>query len=142
MRHVGWYARHLAGVNHLFLSRHNEAQRTLLDDRDPLIMMAVLRHRASLVRYTRSDGTAGQPKLNSIGDNLRQGGNMGDVRIPVSSGELPVFVAVPEQGAPWPGVVVLHDVAGMTEDLRNQARWLAREGFLAAAPNLFFRGAR
>jgi carboxymethylenebutenolidase len=65
---------------------------------------------------------------------------MGDVKIPVSSGELPLFVAVPEQGAPWPGVVVLHDAAGMSEDLRNQARWLAREGFLAAAPNLFYRG--
>jgi len=67
-------------------------------------------------------------------------GNMGDVRIPVNSGDLPAFVSVPEQGAPWPGVVVLHDVGGMTEDLRNQTRWLAREGFLAAAPDLFFRG--
>jgi carboxymethylenebutenolidase len=65
---------------------------------------------------------------------------LGDVNIPVNSGELPVFVAVPELSAPWPGVVVLHDVGGMKEDLRNQARWLAREGFLAAAPNLYFRG--
>ncbi len=65
---------------------------------------------------------------------------MGDVRIPVDSGDLPAFISVPEQGAPWPGVVVLHDVGGMTEDLRNQTRWLAREGFLAAAPDLFFRG--
>jgi carboxymethylenebutenolidase len=65
---------------------------------------------------------------------------VGEVRIPVDSGDLPVFVAVPEQGAPWPGVVVLHDVGGMKEDLRNQTRWLAREGFLAAAPNLYFRG--
>jgi len=65
---------------------------------------------------------------------------MGDVRIPTNSGDLPAFVAVPKQRAPWPGVVVLHDVGGMTEDLRNQTRWLAGEGFLAAAPNLFFRG--
>jgi len=65
---------------------------------------------------------------------------MGDVRLPVNSGDLPVFVAAPDRGAPWPGVVVLHDVGGMKEDLRNQARWLAREGFLAAAPNLYFRG--
>jgi len=57
----------------------------------------------------------------------------------VQVGDLPVFVAVPEQAA-WPGVVVLHDVGGLKEDIRNQARWLAREGFLAAAPNLYFRG--
>jgi carboxymethylenebutenolidase len=67
---------------------------------------------------------------------------MGDVRIPVGSDELPVFVTVPEEGAPWPGVVVLHDVAGMSEDLRNQTRWLAKAGFLAVAPNLLFRGGK
>src|SRR5271169_1134614 len=67
---------------------------------------------------------------------------MGDVRIPMNSGELPLFVTAPEQDAPWPGVVVLHDVAGMSEDLRNQTRWLARAGFLAAAPNLLFRGGK
>lgn len=66
---------------------------------------------------------------------------MGDIAIPVKGGNLPVFVALPERGAPWPGVVVLHDVGGMKEDLRNQARWLAGEGFLAATPNLYFRGA-
>jgi len=66
---------------------------------------------------------------------------MGEVRIPVNSGDLPVFVAVPEQAPPWPGVVVLHDVGGLSEDMRNQTRWLARAGFLAATPNLYFRGA-
>lgn len=65
---------------------------------------------------------------------------MDEVKIPLNSVDLPAFVAVPEQGEPWPGVVVLHDVGGLSEDIRNQARWLAREGFLAAAPNLFFRG--
>ena len=65
---------------------------------------------------------------------------MSDITIPVNGGDLPVFAAVPEQRAPWPGVVVLHDVGGLQEDIRNQARWLADEGFLAAAPNLYFRG--
>ena len=67
---------------------------------------------------------------------------MGDVWIPVNSVELPLFVTAPEKGAPWPGVVVLHDVVGMSEDLRNQTRWLAKAGFLAAAPDLFFRGGK
>jgi len=67
---------------------------------------------------------------------------MGEVGILVKSGELPVFVTVPEQAAPWPGMVVLHDIAGMSEDLRNQTRWLAKAGFLAAAPNLLFRGGK
>lgn len=65
---------------------------------------------------------------------------MSDVRVPAPAADIPCYVAEPAGGAPAAGVVLVHDVFGMTDDLRRQADWLASEGFLVAAPDLFHWG--
>jgi carboxymethylenebutenolidase len=64
------------------------------------------------------------------------------VNLRTPAGEIPTFLAVPPGEGPWPGVIVVHDFTGMSHDLRNQAEWLAGQGFLAAAPDLYYWGSR
>jgi carboxymethylenebutenolidase len=70
----------------------------------------------------------------------RQEFTMGNVLIPTHRGEMPAYLAAPRSPGRVPGIIVLHDAAGMSHDLRNQADWLAESGFLALAPALFHPG--
>ncbi|MCX2932776.1 dienelactone hydrolase family protein [Mycobacterium sp. CVI_P3] len=62
---------------------------------------------------------------------------MSDVTIPAVDGSLRGYLAIPDGDGPWPGVVVVHDVLGMTADLKRITDRFAASGYLAIAPSLY-----
>jgi carboxymethylenebutenolidase len=63
---------------------------------------------------------------------------MTDIDYPVAGHSGRAYLAVPPAGVgPWPGVVVIHEVTGLNDDIRKKADELAAHGYLALAPDLF-----
>ena len=60
-------------------------------------------------------------------------------RVPVEGGELPAYVAHPAGAGPFPVVLVVQEIFGVHEHIADVARRLAKLGYLAIAPELFFR---
>ena len=60
------------------------------------------------------------------------------IKIEGSDGSFDAYVAKPDS-LPAPAVVVLHEVFGVNADIRQHCDELAEQGFLAVAPDLFWR---
>lgn len=64
---------------------------------------------------------------------------VGEVKVPVSDGEIPAYRAMPASGGPFPIVLVVHEIFGVHEHIQDLCRRLAKLGYFAVAPALFAR---
>jgi carboxymethylenebutenolidase len=63
----------------------------------------------------------------------------GEVRLDAAGTEITAYRAHPAAGDPAPVVIVVHEIFGVHEYIRDVCRRLAREGYFAVAPDLYQR---
>jgi carboxymethylenebutenolidase len=63
----------------------------------------------------------------------------GEVKIPVADGEVPAYRALPDKGGPFPVIVVVQEIFGVHEHIKDICRRFAKLGYMAVAPELYAR---
>jgi carboxymethylenebutenolidase len=65
--------------------------------------------------------------------------SVGEVKIPVKDGSIPGYRAMPDTGGPFPAILVVQEVFGVHEHIKDICRRLAKAGYFAVAPALYAR---
>lgn len=71
----------------------------------------------------------------TAGDGL----TAGEVKIPVGDERIPAYRAMPAKGGPFPVVLVVQEIFGVHEHIKDVCRRFAKLGYLAIAPELYAR---
>lgn len=68
-----------------------------------------------------------------------EGLEAGEVKIPVADGEIPAYRAMPAKGTKLPVVLVVQEIFGVHEHIKDLCRRLAKKGYYAIAPEMYAR---
>ncbi len=63
----------------------------------------------------------------------------GEVKVPVADGQVPAYRAMPSQGGPFPTVLVIQEIFGVHEHIKDICRRFAKLGYYAIAPEMYAR---
>lgn len=63
----------------------------------------------------------------------------GEINIPVTDGQIPAYRAAPEGKTGLPVILVIQEIFGVHEYIKDVCRRLAKEGYLAIAPEMYSR---
>jgi carboxymethylenebutenolidase len=63
----------------------------------------------------------------------------GEVKVPAAGGDMPAYRAMPATGGNFPVILVVQEVFGVHEHIKDMCRRFAKIGYFAIAPELFAR---
>ena len=70
-----------------------------------------------------------------------EGLTAGEIKIPTTDGDIPGYRAMPASGGPFPVVLVVQEIFGVHEHIKDICRRFAKLGYFAVAAELFAREA-
>ncbi len=65
-----------------------------------------------------------------------------EIGIQTADGTMDTFICHPEEGGPFPAVILYMDAPGIREELRDMARRIGTVGYFVVLPNLYYRSGR
>ena len=65
-----------------------------------------------------------------------------EIGIQTPDGTMDTFICHPEEGGPFPAVIMYMDAPGIREELRDMARRIGTVGYFVVLPNLYYRSGR
>ena len=65
--------------------------------------------------------------------------DVAEVKVPTADGEIPAYRAMPASGGPFAAVLVVQEIFGVHEHIKDICRRLAKAGYFAIAPELYAR---
>jgi carboxymethylenebutenolidase len=63
----------------------------------------------------------------------------GEIKVPAAGGDLPAYRAQPASGSQWPVILVVQEIFGVHDYIKDVCRRLAKSGYQAIAPELYAR---
>jgi carboxymethylenebutenolidase len=111
------------------------------EERSLLPKLDVTRREFAVTTLAAGFALAVQPVSAQTITTDTNGLDAGEVKVPVADGAIPAYRAMPASGGPFPVVLVVQEIFGVHEHIKDICRRLAKLGYLAVAPELYARQA-
>lgn len=101
--------------------------------------MSVNRREFLVSKLTAGFALAVQPVTAATITTDTAGITAGEVKISTSDGDIPAYRAMPVKGKSFPVILVVQEIFGVHEHIKDICRRLGKLGFMAVAPELYAR---
>ena len=92
-----------------------------------------------LAGLTAGFALAANPVMAQVVTTPTDGLVAGEVKVPTANGDIPAYRAMPDGAGPFPTMLVIEEIFGVHEHIRDVCRRFANLGYFAIAPELFAR---